>query len=57
MDAARFQATVKFFRKHCDKNWSFTDCSSFCLMKELKIREAFTTDHHFRQAGFTPLLG
>lgn len=56
MDAERLQSAAAFFRKHRDKEWSFTDCTSFCLMKELKIREAFTTDHHFRQAGFIPLL-
>jgi hypothetical protein len=25
-------------------------------MHELNIRDAFTTDRHFRQAGFVPLL-
>jgi len=25
-------------------------------MRELRISEAFTTDHHFEQAGFVPLL-
>jgi predicted nucleic acid-binding protein len=40
-----------FFR-YRDKNFSFTDCTSFILMRELKLREALTTDHHFLQAGF-----
>jgi uncharacterized protein len=44
------------FRKHADKVWSFTDCVSFALMHELRLRDAFTTDHHFKQAGFVPLL-
>lgn len=44
------------FRRHADKDWSFTDCASFIIMRELRIRDAFTTDHHFRQAGFEPLL-
>jgi len=53
----RFQAASGFFRKHADQEWSFTDCASFCIMRELRIRDAFTTDHHFNQAGFVPLLG
>ena len=52
----RFHAASGLFRRHGDKEWSFTDCVSFTLMRELRIRDAFTTDHHFRQAGFAPLL-
>ena len=54
--ADRFHAAAALFRGHADKEWSFTDCVSFALMRELRIRDAFTTDHHFRQAGFAPLL-
>jgi len=39
-----------------DKDWSFTDCTSFVVMKAQGIKEAFTTDHHFQQAGFSILL-
>ena len=39
-----------------DKEWGLTDCVSFMLMKQEKIREALTADVHFRQAGFTALL-
>ncbi len=56
IDPPRFHAAAEWFRKHSDKQWSFTDCASFTIMRELRIRDAFTTDHHFRQAGFTPLL-
>ena len=52
----RFHAAAGFFRRHADKEWSFTDCVSFVTMRELRIRDAFTTDHHFQQAGFVPLL-
>jgi hypothetical protein len=52
----RFHAAGKLFRKHADKEWSFTDCVSFTVMRELRIPDAFTTDHHFKQAGFVPLL-
>jgi uncharacterized protein len=37
---------------HRDKKWSLTDCSSFALMKELGIKEAFTFDKNFLEAGF-----
>lgn len=40
-----------FFR-YRDKDFSFTDCTSFVVMGELRLREALTTDHHFVQAGF-----
>lgn len=52
----RFCGLAALFRRHADKGWSFTDCVSLALMRELRIREAFRTDHHFRQAGFLPLL-
>lgn len=39
-----------------DKAWSLVDCSSFVVMEREKLNEAFTTDHHFSQAGFIPLL-
>ena len=56
IDPARFYAAADSFRKHGDKTWSFTDCVSFAVMRELRVRDAFTTDGHFRQAGFFPLL-
>ena len=52
----RFAAAAALFRRHSDKEWSFTDCLSFTLMRELKIHDAFTTDRHFHQAGFVALL-
>lgn len=52
----RFHAAAAFFARHDDKEWSFTDCVSFQLMHELNLRDCFTTDQHFRQAGFNPLL-
>jgi predicted nucleic acid-binding protein len=41
-----------FFR-YRDKDFSFTDCTSFAVMRELKLRQALTTDRHFRQMGFS----
>jgi uncharacterized protein len=39
-----------------DKEWGHTDCVSSVLMEELGVRDAFTVDHHFRQAGFNCLI-
>jgi hypothetical protein len=55
-DSDRFYAARTFFLKHADQEWSFTDCLSFRVMSELRLREALTKDAHFREAGFTPLL-
>jgi predicted nucleic acid-binding protein len=35
-----------------DKEWSYTDCVSYAVMKQLDIEEAFAFDHHFDQMGF-----
>ena len=56
ISAVRFEAAKSFFRKHADHGYSFTDCTSFVVMRELNLTEALTTDRHFREAGFKPLL-
>jgi hypothetical protein len=48
------KARAMFFR-YTDKEFSFTDCTSFVVMRELKLRDALTTDRHFAQAGFLTL--
>jgi len=55
-DPDRFGRARAFLTKHSDHPWSFTDCLSFCVMKELRIREALTKDAHFAEAGFVALL-
>ncbi|MDZ7289385.1 MAG: PIN domain-containing protein [candidate division KSB1 bacterium] len=39
------------FKKYDDKAFSFTDCTSFSIMKRLAIERAFALDDHFRQFG------
>ncbi len=46
------QRAWDFFKKYKDKDFSFTDCTSFIVMKDLKIKSAFTFDDHFKQIGF-----
>ena len=52
----RFDATKTFFRRHGEHGYSFADCSSFVVMRELKLRSALTSDRHFVAAGFDALL-
>jgi hypothetical protein len=52
----RFLTSKQYFRKHSDHGYSFTDCTSFVVMDELKIRATLTTDQHFREAGFEALI-
>ena len=55
IDALRAEKARAVFFRHRDKRYSFTDCTSFVVMKELKLKEALTTDRHFRQMGFKAL--
>ena len=49
------QAWSIFARFNVDKQWSFTDCMSYAVMKALRITEVFTFDHHFSQMGLRRL--
>ena len=46
----------KLLENRLDKVWSLVDAASFVVMKNRRITEALTTDHHFEQEGFTRLL-
>ncbi len=46
-----FQSVWELYQKYKDKNFSFTDVSSFVIMKELNIKKAFSFDREFIQAG------
>jgi predicted nucleic acid-binding protein len=52
VDAERAERARTIFFRYRDKDFSFTDCTSFAVMRELRLRTALTTDRHFRQAGF-----
>jgi len=57
VSTARWQRAWELFQKYEDKDFSFTDCTSFVIMQELNLRDALAFDHHFRQMGFTLLPG
>lgn len=59
IDHDRFDRALELFFRHRDKGYSFTDCTSFAVMKELKLTGVLTTDKHFKQMGFevVPRLG
>lgn len=52
-----FEEAWDLFKKGKDKAWSFTDCTSFAVMRRLRLHAAIATDRHFRQAGFDALPG
>ncbi len=54
--ADRFSRAQSLFLSHRDQGYSFTDCTSFVVMRDQRIAEALTTDRHFTIAGFRALL-
>lgn len=49
------EAALEILRRYDDKDFSFVDCLSFAVMREMGIEVAFTGDEHFRQMGFETL--
>ena len=45
-------AAGEIFERYADQDFSFTDCTSFAVMRELKLNEAFTGDQHFATMSF-----
>ncbi len=52
----RFWHAWDWLNRFNDQPFSLTDCTSFVVMKSLRIREAASSDAHFKTAGFVPLL-
>jgi predicted nucleic acid-binding protein len=52
VDEDIWEAAWEMFQAYEDKEWSFTDCTSFVLMQRRQLYLAFSFDHHFEQAGF-----
>ena len=54
--AELFAQALELYRDREDKEWGLTDCASFVVMTKRGLRDALTTDEHFRQAGVCALL-
>ncbi len=50
--AADERLAWKLFQERPDKPYSFTDCTSFVLMRRLNLTQALALDDHFAQEGF-----
>jgi hypothetical protein len=48
----RAEKARHLFFRYADKEFSFTDCTSFVVMQQLKLKHALTTDGHFKQMRF-----
>ena len=42
-------AAFTIFKRYTDKDFSFTDCTSFSIMRSLKLKSGFAFDKHFEQ--------
>ncbi|MGQ0765885.1 MAG: type II toxin-antitoxin system VapC family toxin [Gemmatimonadota bacterium] len=52
----RFARAETIFRRQHDQGYSFTDCTSFAIMREARLDRALTSDEHFQRAGFVASL-
>ena len=51
------RAAWALFERRSDKAYSFTDCTSFVLMRRERIGQAVALDAHFPQEGFVVVPG
>ena len=51
-----FEQAFNLYQKMNDKEWGLVDCGSIIVASKRELTEVFTTDRHFKQAGFTILL-
>ena len=56
VEPSLWQRGWALFLARSDKDWTLTDCISFIVMQDLGVPRAFTSDHHFEQAGFKRLM-
>jgi len=55
-DRQRWDEAYELYAARPDKQWSLVDCDSILLCQQESIRQVFTQDRHFIQAGLEVLL-
>jgi len=45
-------AAEKLWKQNKDKDWDLIDCYSFSVMRQERLKTAWSFDQHFIQAGF-----
>ncbi len=48
----QMEKSISWFFRWRDQSFSFTDCTSFIVIRETGITDALTADRHFITAGF-----
>lgn len=56
VDRSDIESAWDVFRTFRDKQWSFTDCVSYVVIRRLGIRRAFAYDEHFNQFGIVEVV-
>lgn len=56
VDRKWFTEGMELFQKRDDKDWSLTDCIGIVAAEAHAVKDVFTSDRHFEQAGFRILL-
>lgn len=51
-----FVEALDVYELFADKEWSFTDCTSYAVIKRLRICRAFSFDHHFHQFAIVAVV-
>jgi predicted nucleic acid-binding protein len=52
IEPSQWDQAWALFKRYDDKAFSLTDCTSFVVMQQHKLVDAFTFDRHFERMGF-----
>ena len=56
VDTSLFKKALHLYENRQDKEWGLTYCISIVVMQDKSLSLVLSTDMHFREAGFDPLL-